>query len=63
MSKTVTISLENLNTLYIRFLNHFVVQYLPKNVYNEIAVLLTIRSAVEAYKYLDRVLTAVDDKK
>jgi hypothetical protein len=34
MSKTVTISLENLNSLYIRFINQFVVQYLPKNVYN-----------------------------
>lgn len=46
MSRPITISLENLNSLYFKFINQFVLQYLPKDTYNDVVNLLSLKSAV-----------------
>ncbi len=56
MSKTITISIETLNSLYCKFLNKYVLQYLPKNLFNDVSTLITMKSPIEAFKQLDKML-------
>ncbi len=55
-NKPLTISLQNLNTLYCKYLEQFILQHLPKTIVNEVNILLGMKSAIEAYKYLDNKL-------
>jgi hypothetical protein len=38
-------------------------QYLPKDIYNDVVNLLSLKSAVETYRFLDSLLISSEEKK
>jgi hypothetical protein len=44
-------------------MNQFILQHLPKDIYNEVVNLLSLKSAVETYRFLDKLLNPAAEKK
>ncbi len=44
-------------------MNQFILQHLPKDIYNDVVNLLSLKSAVETYRFLDQLLNPVGEKK
>lgn len=55
-NKPLTISLQNIHTLYCKYIDQYILQHLPKTIVNEVNILLGMKSAIDAYKYLDNKL-------